>query len=66
MTRLRIEAVLACVAALGACAKSGGDPSRQYGPNPVLPEPHQYLLPPMSVPKEIGWKACDSWIRRGI
>ncbi|HEV2594369.1 MAG TPA: sorbosone dehydrogenase family protein [Sphingomicrobium sp.] len=60
MTRLRIGLALLSIAVMGGCAKSGGDPSKQYGPNPVLPEPHQYLLPPMSVPKEIGWSAGET------
>jgi glucose/arabinose dehydrogenase len=47
---------LLAASALAACAQKGDDPMKQYGPNPVLPEPEQYLLPPMSVPKEIGWK----------
>jgi glucose/arabinose dehydrogenase len=33
---------------------------KQYGPNPVLPEPRQYLLPPMSVPKAVGWKPGEA------
>ena len=57
MTVLRNSAALLAVAALAACAQKGGDPMKQYGPNPLLPEPKQYLLPPMSVPKEVGWKA---------
>jgi glucose/arabinose dehydrogenase len=52
----RLSCALAAVAALAACAQKGEDPSRQYGPNPWLPEPRQYLLPPMSVPKEVGWQ----------
>ena len=50
----RTGAVLA-LAALAACSGKGGDPKRQYGPDPYLPDPHQYLLPPMSVPKAVGW-----------
>lgn len=49
-----------CALALAACAGKGGDPSKQYGPNPVLPEPQQYLLPPMSVPKAVGWKPGET------
>lgn len=60
MTRLRTVGALSAVTILAACAQKGGDPSRQYGPNPVLPEPHQYLLPPMSVPKEVGWKPGET------
>jgi len=53
-------AALLALAALGACGPKAGDPGRQYGPNPYLPEPHQYLLPPMSVPTEVGWKPCET------
>jgi glucose/arabinose dehydrogenase len=47
-------------AALAACQDKGGDPMRQYGPTPYLPEPHQYLLPPMSVPRAVGWKPGET------
>lgn len=60
MTRVSTLGAAAAIAILAGCAQKGGDPSRQYGPNPVLPEPEQYLLPPMSVPKEIGWKAGET------
>lgn len=60
MTVLRKSAALLAVGALAACAQKGGDPMKQYGPNPLLPEPKQYLLPPMSVPKEVGWKAGET------
>ncbi len=50
---------LAILALLAGCSK-GGDPARQYGANPVLPEPRQYLLPPMSVPRIVGWKAGET------
>jgi glucose/arabinose dehydrogenase len=52
--------VLLASAALGlGLAGCGGpapsDPNRQIGPNPWLPDIHQYLFPPMKVPKIIGW-----------
>jgi glucose/arabinose dehydrogenase len=50
---------LLAVAMIGGCAQKGGDPSRQYGADPYLPEPRQYLIPPMSVPKAVGWKAGE-------
>ena len=56
----RLACALAGLAALGACSGKGSDPMKQYGPNPYLPEPHQYLLPPMSVPKAIGWKPGET------
>jgi glucose/arabinose dehydrogenase len=52
--------VVSATAFLVACAPKGQDPRRQVGPNPWLPEPRQFLLPPMSVPKAIGWKAGES------
>src|SRR5882762_7890755 len=58
-TSLRPIAVLISFVALAACSSKGGDPGRQYGPDPYLPEPREYLLPPMSVPKAIGWKAGE-------
>jgi glucose/arabinose dehydrogenase len=61
MTAVAIRAASVIVlAALGACAQKGGDPAKEYGPNPVLPEPHQNLLPPMSVPKAQGWKPGET------
>jgi glucose/arabinose dehydrogenase len=32
------------------------DPQTQIGPNPKLPEPQQYLFPPMKIAKVVGWK----------
>ncbi|MFL6753421.1 MAG: PQQ-dependent sugar dehydrogenase [Sphingomicrobium sp.] len=51
-----MSALILVADGLGACSDKGSDPMRQYGPNPWLPEPKQYLLPPMSVPKAVGWK----------
>jgi glucose/arabinose dehydrogenase len=42
---------------LAACGQDPAPPSTQYGANPVLPEPQQYLMPPMRVPRAIGWAA---------
>ena len=57
MKQFRAASSLMIVALLAGCSDQGGDPSKQYGPNPDLPEPHQYLIPPMSVPQAVGWKA---------
>ena len=59
-SRLRSGTALTILALLAACSDKGGDPARQYGPNPVLPEPRQYLVPPMSVPQVVGWKPGEA------
>jgi glucose/arabinose dehydrogenase len=59
-TALGPIAALLSLAALAACSPQGGDPARQYGPDPYLPEPHQYLMPPMSVPKALEWRAGET------
>ncbi|HTB66047.1 MAG TPA: sorbosone dehydrogenase family protein [Steroidobacteraceae bacterium] len=58
MSLCRIVALIS-IAATAACSSRAGDPARQYGPDPYLPEPREYLLPPMSVPKAIGWQAGE-------
>ena len=45
-------APLAGLALLAACSDRGGDPARQVGPNPYLPSPKAYLLPPMDIAKK--------------
>lgn len=39
-----------------ACSDNEPDPTDQVGANPTLPEPIQYLVPPMHVASVIGWK----------
>jgi glucose/arabinose dehydrogenase len=58
MTRYPLLAGCALVAllAVAACDQKIAPPSTQYGANPVLPAPQQYLVPPMAVPPGIGWK----------
>jgi len=41
--------------ALAACSKPHFGPDKQYGANPPLPDPTQYLFPPMGIAKPIGW-----------
>jgi len=57
---LRMSSGLLLAVSLAACGDKGGDPMRQYGPNPWLPNPHQYLIPPMRVPKAVGWKVGEA------
>ena len=56
---LRATAGLAALALVTACSGKGGDPSKQYGADPILPEPTQYLIPPMSVPQVVGWQSGE-------
>ncbi len=42
--------------ALAARGAESFDPMTQVGPNPVLPEPQQYLFPPMHLARVVGWK----------
>jgi glucose/arabinose dehydrogenase/uncharacterized membrane protein len=56
-----LGALIAFAAGIGAIVVFSGPlpPSiaaaDQYGPNPLLPAPHQYLLPPMNVPTTAAW-----------
>jgi glucose/arabinose dehydrogenase len=52
----RVAALCASVWALAGCSESSFDSASQIGPNPNLPEPQQYLLPPMHVASVVGWK----------
>ncbi|WMJ70849.1 sorbosone dehydrogenase family protein [Stenotrophomonas sp. 24(2023)] len=48
--------VLALSLALAACAgKAEYDPAEQSGAKPPLPAPKNFLVPPMQVPKGVGW-----------
>ncbi|WP_264054351.1 PQQ-dependent sugar dehydrogenase [Rhodopseudomonas palustris] len=55
----RTVTLVACVSLL-TLAGCGGDDhfdvSSQIGPNPNLPEPQQYLFPPMKLAPVVGWK----------
>ncbi|QXQ04972.1 sorbosone dehydrogenase family protein [Sphingosinicellaceae bacterium] len=57
MNRLASRALLLATAvALAACSDPSFDEKSQIGANPTLPEPQQYLLPPVAVAPGIGWK----------
>jgi glucose/arabinose dehydrogenase len=51
---------LAGLLALAGCGQDPAPPSTQYGSNPQLPAPHQYVMPPMKVPRAIGWAGADA------
>jgi glucose/arabinose dehydrogenase len=55
---MNTRALLCCAAAvmLTACGPAPSNPKRQIGAHPDLPDIHQYLLPPMHVATNVGWK----------
>jgi glucose/arabinose dehydrogenase len=59
MRHALIFAGIAMLAATGARADDF-DVRTQIGPNPVLPDPQQYLLPPMHLAPVIGWKSNET------
>jgi hypothetical protein len=56
----RLGLALVCISALAlaACSDSSFDPQTQLGPNPNLPEPKQYLFPPMRLASVVGWRTA--------
>ena len=52
----RILFVAASFLTLAACNDDSFDPATQIGANPTLPEPQQYLLPPIHLASVVGWK----------
>ena len=44
------------VSALAACSDPKFDDSSQFGANPVLPKPKQFLVPPINVAPGPGWE----------
>src|SRR4051794_168154 len=58
-TAIQLAAALALCASAAATPAGyaqGFDPQEQLGPDPKLPEPKQYLFPPMHLAKVVGWK----------
>ena len=55
MKGLRILLSIGLAAGLAACSDPNFDDSSQVGPNPVLPKPTQYLIPPINVAPGPGW-----------
>jgi glucose/arabinose dehydrogenase len=50
--------VLACLCALGACADTARlPPAADVGPDPVLPPPHESLIPTVRIAPAKGWPA---------
>jgi glucose/arabinose dehydrogenase len=66
MTVFRTGKMVGCALAgfaamtVTAHAAEAFDPSSQIGANPVLPEPQQYLVPPMKLAPVVGWKPGET------
>jgi glucose/arabinose dehydrogenase len=56
----RLALAGAAILALAGAGPDDFDVRTQIGPNPVLPDPQQYLLPPMHLAKVVGWKAGET------
>jgi glucose/arabinose dehydrogenase len=52
--------ILTATFALAGCDDGSGDPNAGIGPRPNLPEPQQYLLPPMHIARVVGWKSNET------
>jgi len=60
MTPLCKTCTLSALLMVTACHPQIADPSSQYGANPQLPAPRQYLIPPMQVPPAAGWSKGET------
>jgi glucose/arabinose dehydrogenase len=56
----RVAFAGAALLALTGAGAENFDIRTQIGPNPVLPPPHEYLVPPMHLAPVIGWKAGET------
>ncbi|MFC4296201.1 PQQ-dependent sugar dehydrogenase [Novosphingobium tardum] len=57
--RLALGATAAALV-LAACSHNVGTTEAQTGGQPVLPDPIQYLFPPMKIATPVGWKAGEA------
>src|SRR5262249_16261643 len=48
--------LLVSAVSLAGCSEQPFDANTQIGANPNLPEPQQYLFPPIHIASVIGWK----------
>lgn len=51
---------LFCAALLTGCRDDEADPRTQIGPHPELPDPQQYMFPPMHLASVVGWKKDET------
>jgi len=59
-TATMIGLVCSLTLGLAACSGEAFDTQSQVGPNPNLPEPQQYLSPPMHIASVVGWKQDEA------
>src|SRR5205807_397598 len=52
-----LSILCSALALLGACSDPKFDEASQTGPNPLLPDPKQFLIPPINVAPGEGWPA---------
>jgi glucose/arabinose dehydrogenase len=58
---VRSALALAMLAVLGGCSgKASLEPAQQSGDSPSLPSAQDFLLPPMQVPRGVGWTQGQS------
>ncbi|QGN54549.1 sorbosone dehydrogenase family protein [Novosphingobium sp. Gsoil 351] len=58
--RARLALALGAASLASACSHPQFPGEDQYGANPKLPEPQQYLFPPMGIAKPVGFKANET------
>ena len=52
--------------ALAGCDGRPADPATQIGANPQLPDPRQYLLPPMHIAPVVPWNGAVPTVPQGL
>ena len=52
----RLAGICAVAWALAGCDENSFDRESQIGSDPKLPEPQQYLLPPLHIASVVGWR----------
>ncbi len=66
MNPLRLTLAAALLVGVASCGPAPIDPHRQIGPNPYLPDIHQYLAPPMHVVKITPWGDATPTVPAGL
>ena len=66
MKGLRFGVAASALLGLAACGPGPIDPHRQIGANPFLPAIHQYLMPPMHVPRVAPWGTMAPSVATGL